>query len=157
MEQNHSSGWLQGFNTTTVALWGWTGAILIVGVMPLHNFVGHTHWELVQWTIHPRQWRSPKFYFDVIANIGLFYPLGLLLARQYAHRKPAVVLLGVGLLLSLGIEFFQLYCHNRHPSLIDLVSNSIGTALGVGTASAVFSIGLLRTWLPTTHSHPTGS
>lgn len=141
---------------TTLALAGWTGVIVMAGILPLHNFVGHSHWEYIQWTVTPRHWRSPKFYFDVIANMGLFYPFGLLLARRYPHTH-AIALVGSGLVLSAAIELAQVYCHNRHPSPVDLTSNTIGTAIGVTTAARVFALRWLATWFPPAHSHPTGS
>lgn len=146
-------------NRTTVALSLWAGVILMAGMLPLHNFVGHAHWEYIEWTITPSQWRSRRFYFDVFANIALFYPFGLLLARRFSAGRPAraLALIALGLVLSLGIEFFQVYCHNRHPSPVDLLTNTIGTALGVLSSKTVFSHWLLKACLPRPHSHPTGS
>lgn len=159
MKEQIATGLTRRENRSTVALLVWTGVIVMAGILPLHNFVGHSHWEYIQWTVYPRQWRSVRFYFDVIANMALFYPFGLLLARRFpgARRAQTVALVGSGLLLSAGIEFFQVYCHNRHPSPVDLVSNTIGTALGVTTAVTVFALRWLDAWLPSPHSHPTGS
>jgi glycopeptide antibiotics resistance protein len=146
-------------NRTTITLAGWTGLIVMAGTLPLHNFVGHPHWGLIEWTVTPRHWRSPKFYFDVVANVGLFYPFGLLLARQFPFTRiaQALALVGAGLILSLAIELFQVYCHNRHPSLIDVVSNTIGTAVGAASARTLFLHRRIDAWLPPAHSHPTGS
>ena len=146
-------------NRVTMVLVLWTGIILLAGTMPFSNFVGHSHWEDIQWTVRPRDWRSLKFYFDVIANMTLFYPLGLLLARRFSARRTnsAFALVGAGLFVSICIELFQVFCHNRHPSVIDLVSDTTGTALGVATAQRVFSHWLLGAWFPPPHSHPTGS
>ncbi len=143
----------------TMALVLWSGVIAMAGMLPLDNFVGHPHWEHIRWTVTPRQWRSPKFYFDVIANIALFYPFGLLLARRFSVNRwmAAFGLIGLGLLFSLGIEFFQVYCHNRHPSPVDLFSNTFGTTLGVASSRLLFSHRLLNACLPHPHSHPTGS
>jgi glycopeptide antibiotics resistance protein len=144
---------------TTVALLLWSGVIGMAGMLPLENFVGHPHWEHIEWTVSPRLWRSRRFYFDVIANIGLFYPLGLLLAGRFPRDRwtEAFGLIGVGFMFSLGIEFFQVFCHNRHPSPIDLLSNTIGTTLGVYSSHLVFSHRRLKACLSRSHSHPTGS
>lgn len=144
---------------TTVALLLWSGVIAMAGMLPLDNFVGHPHWEQIQWTVTPRHWRSTRFYFDVVANIALFYPFGLLLARRVPPDRwsGAFALIGAGFVFSLGIEFFQVYCHNRHPSPVDLLSNTLGTALGVGSSRLIFSHRLLKAGLPRPHSHPTGS
>jgi glycopeptide antibiotics resistance protein len=144
---------------TTLALALWTSVILMAGMLPLHNFVGHAHWEYIEWTITPRHWRSRRFYFDVIANIVLFFPLGMLLARRFLGERPGQVLAltALGLVLSMGIELFQVYCHNRHPSPVDLLTNTVGTGLGVLSSKMVFSHWLLNACLPRPHSHPTGS
>lgn len=131
----------------------------MAGMLPLRNFVGHSHWNSIQWTIPAGHWRSLRFYFDVVANVGLFYPLGLLVARRIPLTvgRHGLIVIGLGLLLSAGIEFFQVYCHNRHPSPYDIMSNVTGTALGLWTMAKVFSFPIMEALLPAPHSHPTGS
>ncbi len=68
---------------------------------------------------------------DSILNVALFVPLGVSLGRD--RRRIGVALL-VGLCLSLGIEFAQLYVPGRHASLADLLWN----ATGAGTGAALF-------------------
>lgn len=150
---------IQAGHRTDLALAAWIAVILAAGILPLHNFVGHSHWEYIQWTIPATHWHSRRFYFDVIANMALFFPLGLLLTRQVRTGTTHTMLLiiGTGLLLSVGIESFQIFCHNRHPSPYDVFSNVTGTALGAGTATRIFSIRLIDALLPLPHSHPTGS
>ncbi len=135
---------------TNLAIAVWIGVILMAGLLPLRNFVGHSHWESIQWAIPASQWRSHRFQFDVVANIGLFYPLGLLLARRIplTVSNRALVIIGTGLALSAGIEGFQVYCHNRHPSPYDIMSNVTGTALGLWTATAVFSCQMMERLFP---------
>lgn len=132
--------------------------ILAAGILPLRNFVGHSHWEFIQWTIPTTHWSSRRFYFDITANIALFFPLGLLLTRYVSVCTVRIVfmMLGGGVVLSLGIESFQVFCHNRHPSPYDVLSNITGTALGIGTATKIFSLRFMNTLFPP-HSHPTGS
>ena len=150
---------IQGHHRTSVALAAWIAVILAAGMLPLRNFVGHAHWDTIQWTIPAAHWHSRRFYFDVIANVALFFPLGLLLRRQVrtCTTRMVLMILGGGLLLSAGIEGFQIFCHNRHPSPYDIFSNVTGTALGMGAATKVFSIRLMDELLPLPHSHPTGS
>ena len=153
---SHYSAW---WSRTNAALLAWIGVILAAGMLPLKNFVGHSHWDFIQWTIPARQWTSTKLYFDIGANVALFTPLGLLLARRLnpASRNGQWAILGTGLLLSLCIEGFQVYCHNRHPSIYDLLCNVTGTRLGIRTTSTVFAFPLMEWLLPDSHSHPTGS
>jgi glycopeptide antibiotics resistance protein len=150
---------VQGHHRTNLALAGWIVVILAAGILPLRNFVGHSHWDYIQWTIPATLWHSGRFYFDVIANVALFFPLGLLLSRRVRTCTTwrVMMILGGGLLLSVGIESFQIFCHNRHPSPYDIFSNVTGTALGVGTAARVFSLRLMDELFPLPHSHPTGS
>lgn len=148
-----------GYNRTNLALGGWVTVILAAGLLPLQNFVGHAHWDHIQWTITPTHWHSLRFYFDIIANVTLFFPLGLLLSRVRKTRTAHTItgIMGLGFLLSLGIEAFQIFCHNRHPSLFDVISNVTGTALGAGAATRIFSVRYIDELFPISHSHPTGS
>ncbi|OGW49967.1 MAG: hypothetical protein A2V62_07770 [Nitrospirae bacterium RBG_19FT_COMBO_58_9] len=112
-------------------LWGLF--IALVGILPLTNFVGHSHWEYIQWLPTSNHFRSRRFLFDIAANIALFLPLGYLLAQAYpgtTTRRSILLTVGVAGLLSLSIELFQVYCHNRHPSPTDVVSNTTGSLIG---------------------------
>lgn len=150
---------VRGHHRTNLALAGWVAVILAAGLWPLHNFVGHAHWEIIQWTIPANQWSARRFYFDVVVNVILFIPLGLLLTRlsnpstAQSRRRT----LGTGLILSVGIEGFQIFCHNRHPSLYDILTNVTGTWIGIRASALFFSFRIVADWLPAPHSHPTGS
>jgi len=65
---------------------------------------------------------------ELIQNLILFIPLGvsLTLARVLPGRVVAI-----GALLSFAVEFAQQYIPGRDPSVGDVVSNTISTALGV--------------------------
>ena len=116
----------------------WIVLILMVGVLPLSNFVGHSHWEYIKWVPTAEDLRSPKYlidiFSDIVGNTALFFPLGYFLSRLLTSSSPARQLLlaaGIGGTLSLGIEFYQVYCHNRFPSFFDFITNVIGTLIGV--------------------------
>ena len=64
---------------------------------------------------------------DVILNVILFAPLGLVLGRR--GMRPFLVL-GVGLFLSGGIEALQLFIPGRAPTVRDVLTNGIGCGLG---------------------------
>ena len=111
----------------------WALLIALVGTVPLTNFVGHSHWEYIQWLPTAGQFRSRRFLFDIVANMALFLPLGYLLDRTRSTktaRRSLFLAAGVAGLLSLSIEWFQVYCHNRHPSPTDVVSNVTGSLIG---------------------------
>ncbi|MEK6640616.1 MAG: VanZ family protein, partial [Nitrospirota bacterium] len=64
----------------------------------------------------------------------LFLPLGYVLRRLLTSSSPLRQLLiaaGIGTTLSLSIELYQVYCHNRFPSIFDVITNVIGTVIGV--------------------------
>ncbi len=116
----------------------WIVFILMVGVLPLSNFVGHSHWEYIKWAPTAEDIRSPKYlidiFSDIVGNTALFFPLGYFLSRLLTSSSPSRQLLlaaGIGGTLSLGIEFYQVYCHNRFPSIIDVITNVTGTLMGV--------------------------
>jgi len=111
----------------------WALFIALVGTFPFTNFVGHSHWEYIQWLPTADNIRSWRFLFDIVANMALFLPLGYLLNRSYSTttaRHSLFLATGGAFLLSLSIEWFQVYCHNRHPSPADVISNVTGSLIG---------------------------
>lgn len=72
----------------------------------------------------------PYFSFSVekIANIIVFIPIGFACGR-YGYGKKSVA---VGLLVSLGIEFFQLLLKKGTFETMDLITNTLGAFLGYG-------------------------
>ena len=117
----------------------WSLFLAAIGTLPLENFVGHSHWDYIVWIPSTDLLRSRRFWFDVVANVGVFMPFGYLLARSFPRTSLPKVLGTAALLgglFSLGIEFYQVYCHNRHPSPMDLASNLLGSVAGAVLASA---------------------
>lgn len=118
-------------------LWtGWTVFILLVGILPLSNFVGHSHWEYIKWLPTEEQLRSPaivlELLLDMAANILLFVPFGFCYAgRAPSSNSSARTIILLALCLSCGIELYQVYCHNRNTSLLDILDNTTGAYLGL--------------------------
>ena len=79
---------------------------------------------------------------DGLLNVLLYMPLGLaaaMVARRRASARVAGMLaLCLGGALSLTMEVLQFYVPGRMPSLIDVVTNSAGTAIGVFVALIVW-------------------
>lgn len=97
---------------------------------PWSRFVGHSHWPLVEWVPFSRG----IFPFDIVANVAMFFPFGLVLA--WGRSRRAMLLTTVaGALLSMSIELFQVYTHGRLPTMTDVLTNTCGTALGVTLAA----------------------
>jgi len=86
----------------------WALLIALVGTVPFTNFVGHSHWEYIQWFPTTDNFRSRRFLFDVVANMALFLPLGYLLDRSRSTtttaRRSLFLAAGAAGLLSLSIE-----------------------------------------------------
>ena len=64
---------------------------------------------------------------DLVLNILLFAPLGFVLGR--AGIRPLIIM-GVGLFLSGGIEALQFFLPGRAPTLRDVLTNTLGCGLG---------------------------
>lgn len=78
-------------------------------------------------------------WFDVLANVVLFVPLGFLyaLTRPAGRLPPALRAALLGALLSASIEAAQLLAPLRYASLPDLLANSAGAWLGARLQRAV--------------------
>ena len=124
--------------TRAGCLWcAWSLLIVLVGILPLHNFVGHAHWQYIRWVPTPDQLSSPAVLLDLgidaVANIILFIPFGLLYTlRGWGGKSfsPGLLML-MAFTLSFGIEYYQVYCHNRSTSLLDLLDNVLGAYIGI--------------------------
>ncbi len=72
--------------------------------------------------------------WDVVVNLLGFVPFGLLLAallgRITTTGRAFTLSVVIGMALSFGIEFLQSWIPTRSSSLVDLVLNTTGTALG---------------------------
>jgi len=78
-------------------------------------------------------------WFDVVANVLLFLPLGFLypLTRTDAPETSPLRVLAFGALLSGAIELTQLFEPDRFTSTMDVATNAIGAALGAVLARSV--------------------
>ena len=112
----------------------WLAGLFLVPLFPLSNFVGHPHWDAIRWIPFQDFSLTLNTLVDVIGNIVWFLVFGYLL--QYWREKDSsllrtittTVLIASG--VSLTLEFFQVFCHNRTPSMTDVVCNAIGASLG---------------------------
>ena len=81
--------------------------------------------------------------FDAIVNLLSYLPFGLL-AGMALHARfgslPSVIAgLCLGILLSAGMEYLQMYLPARISSNMDLLSNSVGALLGALLAVSITS------------------
>lgn len=105
--------------------------VIIAVVTPWRTFQDHAHWSRVRWVpfVSP-----PVRVGDIVGNILLYVPFGLLYARR--RQKHAVLGWAVrhALLLSGSTEFTQLFSHGRFPSVQDILMNVIGAVAGITIA-----------------------
>ncbi len=98
--------------------------------------------------IPPPYWTG----FDVATNLVGYAPLGFLLVlgllRSGWRRVLWAVALAtlVGTLLSLCMEFLQIYLPRRVPSNLDLALNALGTLAGALSAALLERLGALDRW-----------
>ncbi len=97
------------------------------------DFVGHSHWQFVKWVPPLDEIRTLGFWLDLFINVLLYVPFALLYlqSRKHVTTAMAVMVVLMGLLLSCGVELYQVYSHNRRPAPSDIVCNVTGTWLGV--------------------------
>lgn len=88
--------------------------------------------------------QSPRDYWpkygrpspsDIVTNILIYLPIGYLLASWFRRRsKPwsgVAVPVFIGFGLSLLIEIIQAYLPTRYSSTMDVITNTLGTIIGV--------------------------
>jgi len=82
---------------------------------------------------------------DLLSNVLLFVPYGLLLAVPMPLPRRLLALLG-GAALALGLQYLQFWFPDRHPSGADAALNLLGMAFGLsaGLAAAPW----VRRWQP---------
>ena len=89
-------------------------------------------------------------WFDVNINIVGYAPLGFFLAlalmRSGKPVLPVPLAFACGTLLSLCMEFLQIYLPRRVPSNLDLVLNAGGTLVGALLAALLERLGALSRW-----------
>ena len=67
---------------------------------------------------------------NVVGNIALFMPTGIVLPIVYKKLSSFFKVVGVGFLISLCIEIAQLPFYARTTDVDDLIFNTIGVAIG---------------------------
>jgi VanZ family protein len=83
----------------------------------------------------PLKFEGPGAVVDAVLNIGVFVPLGLLLAAA-AVRFPVALL--IGLLLSAAIEVSQYLVQvGRTSDVNDLITNTTGTVVGWAVGASI--------------------
>jgi hypothetical protein len=92
-------------------------------------------------------WRSWSYWSDACLNVAGFVPLGFFFTVYFSLGwpipRPRVAVLVLGLTISVAIETAQHFLPTRDSGMNDVITNTLGTAVGV----ALYRPALIRTFL----------
>lgn len=101
-------------------------------IIPERYFVLHP--PFLSSVIHDYQ-PTWGYWQDIGVNIAGFIPYGFFFAILWSEvrpvKRPAVTTISIGLLISLTIEVLQVFLPTRSSGCTDLMTNTLGTAIGV--------------------------
>ena len=126
------------------------GALIVfASLFPFNGWraQGVAPWAFLLAPLPPPYWTK----FDVFTNLFGYAPLGFLLAlallRTGVRARWAFVLATLaGALLSLCMEFLQIYLPQRVASNLDLLLNALGTLVGALAAMLLERLGAVARW-----------
>jgi hypothetical protein len=80
-------------------------------------------------------WRRWSYWANVLLNVVGFVPMGFFFTAYFCLvgkiRRPRVSVVAMGLAVSLSIEIGQYFLPTRNSGANDLITNTLGTAIGV--------------------------
>ncbi len=94
-----------------------------------------------------RAWReawnnySVKNWMNVLLNVAMFVPLGIMLPLMTAKLRKWYFSIGIGFCLSLAIELLQLWRCTGVCDVDDLFANTLGTVIGYAIIILIIAIG----------------
>ncbi|KJQ55066.1 VanZ family protein [Microbacterium sp. SA39] len=74
-------------------------------------------------------YQRAAFVLEILANVALFVPIGLLLLLAWPRLRLWQAVL-IGALMSVVIETVQGVMPSRFPTLSDVIANTLGTLIG---------------------------
>lgn len=126
----------------------WRWLLAVCGLLVVHGSLYPWHFEpsvsaSVAWA---EMWAEADLWTslgDVVGNLVLFIPVGLLAAKAWPGRGAwAFVIFALGVLFALALQVLQFWVPERSPAWADVWWNSIGMALGQA------AVALSRRWRP---------
>lgn len=117
----------------------------------IHDLTGHGHNLVIPsryFVLHPQflaspigafedrwsGWRSWSYWANVCLNIAGFVPMGFFFTCYFSLvrplRRPRISVIAMGLAVSLTIEIGQYFLPTRDSGINDLITNTLGTAIG---------------------------
>jgi len=117
----------------------WLISVLLVISFPWSKFDGTSHWENVLWVPFSGFVFTAPTIVETALNVLAFIPVGYLAIRSFSlsTQRPLLLALLLGFCSSVGIEFYQLFCHDRVASATDVFLNLAGTVIGAWLAVAI--------------------
>jgi len=113
-------------------------------IIPTHYFVLHPSFLLAPWREYKPTW---SYWQDVSVNVAGFIPLGFCFAAYFSSvqviNRPKSTTIALGLVISFAIEILQSFLPTRSSGTTDLVTNTLGTAIGLVLYGCSFTQGLL--------------
>jgi VanZ family protein len=98
--------------------------------IPKHYSVPHK--AILQWPWD--EYPNRTYAVDIAVNIAGFVPLGFLLSAflwsTARSQRPVLTAILIGALISLTIELLQAYIPQRSSGMTDIITNTLGTAVG---------------------------
>lgn len=85
---------------------------------------------------------SASYWMDMAVNVAGFMPLGFVVFAYLSLRKAkpsGLTALLIGAATSLTIEVWQAYLPTRDSGVTDLITNTVGTYLGIAVCKSVLS------------------
>ena len=101
--------------------------------IPPRYFVLHPPVLMAPWRPYRFGWPHWTYWEDIAVNIAGFVPFGFLLFAYLSPQnvsRPLIVAIGAGFLLSLTIESLQGLLPTRDSDMTDVITNTLGTAVG---------------------------
>jgi hypothetical protein len=114
-----------------------------------HHLIIPSRFEVLQKNILVPPWEDFRFtrsyLMDVLTNLLGFIPFGFFFSAYLWMRKPRsifrflIISMLIGGCLSLSIELIQVYLPTRSSQLTDVITNTLGTIIGVILFSKIVS------------------
>ncbi|HWE52105.1 MAG TPA: VanZ family protein [Bryobacteraceae bacterium] len=98
--------------------------------------MGNALWYLLhRWD----SWRNGYLIRDIFVNVTIYIPVGLLGKLAFRNRSAIAVIL-FAFVLSVSIELIQVFEPLRQSSMVDVICNSAGAAIGVAAGLAIAAL-----------------